>query len=64
MLYRELFEQLRGDGMHVALAGITLPNPASIALHEKLGMKKVPHLLQVGHKFDRWLDVGYWQLFL
>ena len=43
------------------IGGIALPNSASVALHEKMGMKKVAHFEKVGHKFDQWLDVGYWQ---
>lgn len=60
-LYEVLLSQLEKAGMHVAMGGIALPNPASIALHEKFGMKKVAHFEQVGFKFDRWVDVGYWQ---
>ena len=48
--------------MHVAIGGIALPNPASIALHEKLGFRKVGQFEEVGFKFGRWVDVGYWQL--
>ena len=48
--------------IHVVLGGITLPNPASVALHEKMGFKKVAHFTEVGYKFKRWLDVGFWQL--
>lgn len=62
LLYGELLDQLRNRGMHTALAGIALPNAASVALHEKLGFEKVAHLNEVGRKFDRWIDVGYWQL--
>lgn len=40
---------------------IALPNEASVALHEKFGMRKAAHIEQVGFKFDRWVDVGYWQ---
>jgi len=60
-LYEETFARLKARSTHVVIAGITLPNPASIALHEKFGMRKVAHFEQVGHKFDRWLDVGHWQ---
>ena len=61
-LYRELFARLRARGLHAAIGGITLPNPASVALHEKLGMRQVAHFPEVGFKQDRWLDVGYWQI--
>lgn len=50
------------DNFHAIIAGIALPNDPSVALHEALGFQKVAHFRQVGHKFDRWIDVGYWQL--
>lgn len=62
VLYRELLERLRAGGYHLAIGGIALPNPASVALHEKLGFEKVAQFSEVGFKFDRWTDVGYWQL--
>ncbi|HEY3824356.1 MAG TPA: arsinothricin resistance N-acetyltransferase ArsN1 family B [Bryobacteraceae bacterium] len=61
-LYNELFSHLRARGVHAAIGGIALPNEPSVALHEKLGMRKVAHFEEVGFKFDRWIDVGYWQL--
>jgi len=61
-LYNELFSILRQKSIHVAICGITLPNPASVAIHEKFGMKKIAHFEQVGYKFGEWLDVGYWQV--
>ena len=60
-LYRELFSVLEARGVHAAIGGIALPNDASIALHEKFGMRKVAHFEQVGFKFGRWIDVGYWE---
>lgn len=60
-LYEALFATLKNRSMHAVIAGVTLPNPASVALHEKFGMEKVAHFTQVGYKFGRWLDVGYWQ---
>lgn len=63
-LYEQLLARLREAGMHVAIGGIALPNPASIALHEKLGFRKVGQFDEVGFKFSRWVDVGYWQRFL
>lgn len=63
-LYEALFPKLKARGLHSAIAGITLPNPASIALHEKFGMKQVARFEEVGLKFGQWLDVGYWQLTL
>jgi L-amino acid N-acyltransferase YncA len=60
-LYGELLRRLQERGMHVAIGGIALPNAASVALHEKLGFHKVGHFSEVGFKFGRWVDVGYWQ---
>jgi len=61
-LYEALFTGLRNKDIHVVIGGITLPNPASVALHEKFGMEKVAHFKEVGFKFNTWLDVGYWQV--
>lgn len=61
-LYGALIERLRAAGFHMVIGGIALPNPASIALHEKLGFGKVAQFSEVGFKFDRWTDVGYWEL--
>ncbi len=60
-LYGEVFPVLQRQGLHAVMAVIALPNEASVALHEKFGMRKVGHLHEVGFKFDRWIDVGYWQ---
>lgn len=61
-VYSALIERLRQAGRHVVIGGIALPNDASVALHEKMGSRKVAHFAEVGLKFDRWIDVGYWQL--
>ena len=61
-LYAELFDRLQKKGMKVIIAVIGLPNEASIALHEKFGMKQVAHFPRMGFKFGKWMDVGYWQL--
>ena len=63
-LYGELFPRLAEGGIHAVNGGIALPNAASVALHEKLGLRKVAHFEQVGRKLGRWVDVGYWQLIL
>ena len=63
-LYRMLIKELHGRGIHAVMGGITHPNPASVALHEKCGFKKVAHFEQVGRKFGQWIDVGYWELVL
>lgn len=64
LLYGELLARIREAGYHTVLGGIALPNPASVALHEKLGFEKVAHLKEVGRKFGQWVDVGYWQKIL
>ena len=63
-LYVPLIAELEALNIHSAVGGIALPNPASVALHEKLGFTKIAHFGEVGRKFDRWVDVGYWQLML
>lgn len=63
-LYDALFTQLKETSVHTAIGVISLPNDSSVALHEKFGMKKVGHLDEVGYKFGRWLDIGYWQVVL
>jgi phosphinothricin acetyltransferase len=63
-LYAELFERLRAQGFRVAVAGITLPNPASIGLHESMGFEPIGALRDIGWKEGGWRDVGYWQLYL
>jgi phosphinothricin acetyltransferase len=61
VLYGALFDELRNRDIHLAIGGITLPNQASIALHEKFAMEKVAHFSEIGYKFGEWRDVGYWQ---
>lgn len=63
-LYEQLINELRKTSIHVLIAGIALPNDRSIELHEKLGFEKVGHFREVGKKFGKFLDVGYWQLVL
>ena len=60
-LYRALIARLAGR-YHCVIGGIALPNPASVALHERLGFRQVGCFTEVGHKFGDWVDVGYWQL--
>jgi L-amino acid N-acyltransferase YncA len=64
LLYGELIPTLKPQGIHAVMGGIALPNDASVALHEKFGFRKVAHFYEVGFKFNRWIDVGYWQLTL
>lgn len=61
-LYEALFERLRERGFRMACAGITLPNEASVGLHESLGFKQVGVNPEIGWKHGAWRDVGWWQL--
>ncbi|PKQ46967.1 GNAT family N-acetyltransferase [Confluentibacter flavum] len=61
-MYSELLDQLKKQNYHVVIGGLTLPNDASIKLHENLGFEKVAHFKEVGYKFNKWHDVGFWQL--
>jgi L-amino acid N-acyltransferase YncA len=61
-LYTSLFSILRAQGYSKAVAGITLPNPASVGLHERMGFQYAGTFAGVGHKDGQWLDVGWWQL--
>ncbi len=61
-LYEALFERLRRQGFQVVCAGITLPNVASVGLHERLGFLQVGLSPRIGWKLGRWHDVSWWQL--
>ncbi len=61
-LYTALLAILRRQGFHRAYAGITLPNPASVGLHEAMGFTHLGVYHRVGWKLGAWRDVGYWEL--
>lgn len=63
-LYKVLLAKLSYLGFHTVVATIALPNEGSIKLQEAFGFKKVSHFSEVGRKFNRWVDVGHWQLSL
>ena len=63
-LYGELLPQLADKGFHAAFAGIALPNPASIGLHEACGFTPVGVYREVGWKLGGWRDVSWWQTLL
>jgi phosphinothricin acetyltransferase len=63
-LYKAIIDALTGTDIHTVIGGIALPNDASVALHENFGFRKAAHYREVGFKFDRWIDVGYWQRIL
>ncbi len=61
-LYTALLWALRAAGYRSALGGITLPNRASVALHESLGFRPVGAFKAAGFKLGGWHDVGFWQI--
>lgn len=63
-LYDVLLPLLRELGLVTAHAGITLPNDASVRLHERLGFAPVGVYRDVGFKHGSWHDTGWWRLAL
>lgn len=63
-LMRALLERLRDAEHHLVVAGVALPNDASVRLHEALGFAPVGVFRHAGRKYDRWHDVGFWSLHL
>ena len=63
-LYTALIAELKKQNIHCIIGGVALPNEASVALHEKFGFQKVAQFKEVGWKFEKWIDVGYWELIL
>lgn len=61
-LYSELIRLLKLNNVHNIIGGIALPNESSVKVHERCGFKKIGHFSEVGFKFDKWIDVGYWEL--
>lgn len=60
-LYAALFAALAGADVHRAYAGIAVPNPASVALHKKVGFELAGRFSEVGRKFDRYVDVEWFE---
>lgn len=61
LLFDALIDTLRAQGFTQAIAVVTMPNEASIALHESVGFRKAGFFREIGFKMGRWVDVGYWQ---
>jgi L-amino acid N-acyltransferase YncA len=61
-LYLALLAVLRAQGFHSAFAGVTLPNDASVGLHEAVGFRPLGIYRAVGFKLGQWRDVGWWSL--
>ena len=64
-LYQALFDEIKGypekDNIKTLIGVIALPNDASVALHKKMGFVEAGYFKEVGRKFDRWIDVAYYQ---
>ena len=63
-LYYSLFEILRQQGYQNLLAGIVLPNPASVHFHENMGFTHIGTYHRIGYKQEQWQDVGWWEVFI
>jgi phosphinothricin acetyltransferase len=63
-LLSHLYGELKKADIHVIMSVITLPNEASVGIHEKFGFRKAAQFNEIGFKMGRWLDVGYWELLL
>jgi L-amino acid N-acyltransferase YncA len=61
-LYTRQLAFLRAQGYYRSYAGITMPNQASVGLHESFGYKKIAQYSRVGYKLGSWHDVGWWEL--
>jgi phosphinothricin acetyltransferase len=64
LLYPALLAAMAKTGVHTAVALVALPNPGSIALHRACGFEHVGTMREVGYKFDRWVDVEWYQKLL
>jgi phosphinothricin acetyltransferase len=63
-LYPALLETVAESGVHTVVALVALPNPSSIALHLACGFEQVGTMREIGYKFDRWIDVAWYQKLL
>lgn len=61
LLYDDLLARLDAAGIHRVIAGVALPNPGSVALHHACGFHEVGTFTEVGRKFDRWIDVAFYE---
>ncbi len=61
-LYEALIELLRRQRLRIAIAGITLPNDASVGLHRALGFEQYGLQPKIGWKAGAWRDISWWQL--
>jgi L-amino acid N-acyltransferase YncA len=63
-LYEALLAELGKIDVHAVIGGMSLPNEQSKKLHESLGFKKIAEFKEIGYKFNKWIDVGYWELII
>lgn len=63
-LMHALISQARASGLHAMVGGVVAENIESIRLHESLGFSEVAHFREVGYKFERWLDLKFFELLL
>lgn len=63
-MYDDLLRRLREDGMHTAIALITMPNPGSEKLHLKMGFENIGVMKEAGKELGEWRDAGWFQLML
>jgi phosphinothricin acetyltransferase len=63
-LFGRLLSELKETKLHALVSAITLPNERSIALQEKFGFKEIARFAEIGFKFGKWLEVGYWELII
>src|SRR5262249_9893295 len=61
LLYGALFQALATEDVHRIVAGVALPNPASVALHARFGFREIGVFTQVGRKFDQYWDVAWFE---
>jgi phosphinothricin acetyltransferase len=63
-MFRHLLTHIDSHAIHAVIACISIPNEASVCLHEKFGFRQVSHIKEIGRKFNQWQDVGHWLLLL
>ncbi len=61
LILQALIEAAQEMGKHVMIGGVDASNEASLSMHQALGFEQVAHFKQVGYKFDRWLDLVFFQ---
>jgi len=64
VLYPALLDEVAASGVHTVVALVALPNPSSVRLHRAVGFKPAGTMREVGYKFDRWIDIAWYDLLL